>query len=55
MKDKGRKKEKMTTIIDLIIFEDYHLLAVVKPFGMLTQADRTGELSIFDLAQDYVE
>ena len=54
MKDKGRKKEKMTTIIDLIIFEDDHLLAIAKPFGMLTQSDRTGDLAILDLAQDYV-
>jgi 23S rRNA pseudouridine1911/1915/1917 synthase len=44
----------MATILDSIIFEDDYLLAVVKPFGMLTQSDRTGELSIFDLAQNYV-
>ncbi len=45
----------MTTTLDSIIFEDDHLLAVVKPFGMLTQSDRTGELSLFDLAQDHVQ
>jgi len=44
----------MTTILDSIIFEDDHLFAVEKPFGMLTQSDRTGELSMFDLAQDYI-
>ncbi len=44
----------MTTIIDSVIFEDDHLLAVIKPFGILTQSDRTGELSIFDLAKNYI-
>jgi 23S rRNA pseudouridine1911/1915/1917 synthase len=37
-----------------IAYEDNHCLAVVKPPGLLTVGDRTGDLSLVDLARDYL-
>ncbi len=37
-----------------ILHEDNHLLAVVKPAGMLVQGDRTGDATLLDLARDYL-
>lgn len=37
-----------------IIYEDNHLLAVVKPAGLLAQGDRTGDPSVTDLAAAYL-
>ncbi|MEL6651825.1 MAG: RluA family pseudouridine synthase [Bacteroidota bacterium] len=37
-----------------IIFEDNHLLAVNKPFGMLSQGDNTQDLSVFDWGKEYI-
>ena len=34
-----------------ILYLDNHLIAVYKPFGMLTQADRSGAPSLFDLTK----
>jgi 23S rRNA pseudouridine1911/1915/1917 synthase len=39
---------------NLVLFEDNHLLAMVKPTGMLTQADRTGDICLTDLAKRYL-
>ena len=39
----------------LVLFEDNHLLVMVKPAGMLTQADRTGDVSLFELAKRYLK
>ena len=39
---------------NLVLFEDNHLLAMVKPTGMLTQADRTGDICLMDLAKRYL-
>lgn len=59
MKDKENKKiDKLGDVKDIsdsILFEDNHLLAVDKPFGMPTQEDRTGDLSIFEAARDYIK
>lgn len=38
-----------------IIYEDNHVLGVVKPAGMLTQGDRTGDVSALDLAKQYIK
>lgn len=38
----------------LVLFEDNHLLVMVKPAGMLTQADRTGDICLMDLARRYL-
>ena len=45
----------MADIRDLVLFEDNHLIAILKPFGMLTQGDRTGDISLFDLAKAYIK
>ena len=38
----------------LVIFEDNHCLAVLKPAGVLTMGDRTGDVSAVDLAREYL-
>jgi 23S rRNA pseudouridine1911/1915/1917 synthase len=38
----------------LVLYEDNHLLAMEKPAGMLTQADRTGDICLMDLARRYL-
>lgn len=37
-----------------ILYEDNHIIAVVKPAGMLTQGDKSGEISLYDLVKDYI-
>jgi 23S rRNA pseudouridine1911/1915/1917 synthase len=60
MKNKENKNEcdsnKMKDIPGSIqyLFEDRHLVAVVKPFGMLTQSGRRGGASIFDRVREYI-
>ncbi len=36
-----------------VLYEDNHLLAVVKPAGLLVQGDQTGDVCLLDLASDY--
>src|SRR5207249_1832107 len=38
----------------LVAYEDNHCLALVKPSGMLTAPDRTGDVSLLDLARQYI-
>jgi len=38
-----------------ILYEDNHLLGVYKPAGMLTQGDRTGDLSLLDWAKEWIK
>jgi 23S rRNA pseudouridine1911/1915/1917 synthase len=38
----------------LVLYEDNHLLAMEKPAGILTQADRTGDVCLMDLARRYL-
>jgi 23S rRNA pseudouridine1911/1915/1917 synthase len=38
-----------------IIYEDNHVLGVVKPAGMLAQGDRTGDVSALDLAKRHIK
>jgi len=38
-----------------IIHEDNHLLAVNKPANLLVQGDRTGDLTLLDVAKDYLK
>jgi len=38
-----------------ILYLDNHLIAVYKPFGMLTQGDRSGVPSLLDLTRDWVK
>ena len=37
-----------------IIFEDNHIIAVNKPFGMPAQGDETGDLNVFDWTKSYI-
>jgi 23S rRNA pseudouridine1911/1915/1917 synthase len=37
-----------------VLFEDNHCLAVAKPAGLLTMGDRTGDVSVVDLAREYL-
>jgi 23S rRNA pseudouridine1911/1915/1917 synthase len=39
----------------LVLFEDNHLLVMIKPAGMLTQADRTGDVCLLDLGRRYLK
>lgn len=38
-----------------VLYEDNHLLCVVKPPGMLSQGDRTGDVSLLDAARMYIK
>lgn len=38
-----------------ILYEDNHLLAVVKPAGVLSQGDKTGDLDILTLGKEYIK
>ena len=38
-----------------ILYEDNHVLGVMKPAGMLAQGDRTGDLSALELARRYIK
>jgi 23S rRNA pseudouridine1911/1915/1917 synthase len=38
-----------------ILYEDNHLLGVYKPAGMLTQGDKTGDLSLLDWAKRWIK
>jgi len=37
-----------------ILYEDNHIIAVVKPAGVLTQGDSSGEESLMDMVKDYI-
>ena len=38
-----------------VLCEDNHLLGVYKPGGILIQGDRTGDITLLDLAKDYLK
>jgi 23S rRNA pseudouridine1911/1915/1917 synthase len=38
-----------------VIYEDNHIIAVVKPAGILVQGDSSGEKSMFDMVKDYLK
>jgi 23S rRNA pseudouridine1911/1915/1917 synthase len=37
-----------------VVYEDNHCLAVIKPAGVLTAGDRTGDISLVDRVRDYL-
>ena len=37
-----------------VLLEDNHCLAVLKPAGVLTMGDRTGDVSVVDVAREYL-
>ena len=38
-----------------VLYEDNHLLAVNKPAGYLSQGDETGDVTVMDLAKEYIK
>lgn len=38
-----------------VLYEDNHIIAVVKPAGVLTQGDKSGEVSLMDMVKDYLK
>lgn len=38
-----------------VIYEDNHIIAVVKPAGLLTQGDKSGEASLMDEVKNYLK
>ena len=38
-----------------VLYEDNHIIAVLKPAGVLTQGDRTGERSLMEDVKDYLK
>jgi len=38
-----------------LIFIDNHIVVVRKPAGMLTQGDKTGDISLFEITKEYIK
>ena len=38
-----------------VLYEDNHIIAVLKPAGVLTQGDRTGDVNLMDMVKDYLK
>ena len=38
-----------------ILYEDNHIIVVVKPFNVLSQGDSTGDLSLLDMVKQYIK
>ena len=38
-----------------VLYEDHHIIVVVKPFNVLSQGDSTGDPSIMDMVKDYIK
>ena len=38
-----------------VLYEDNHIIAVFKPSGVLTQGDKSGDVSLFDMVKDYLK
>lgn len=38
-----------------VLYEDNHIIVVVKPFNVLSQGDSTGDVSIMDTIKDYIK
>ncbi len=47
----GKKHKKR---ILQVLYEDNHLLAVFKPAGLLVQGDSTGDLTLLEMAREYI-
>lgn len=49
------KPREDIVIDDLVLYEDNHLLILNKPVGLLSQMDKTGDLSIIEQAAQYIK
>ena len=38
-----------------VLYEDNHIIVVVKPFNVLSQKDSTNDISIMDMVKDYIK
>lgn len=38
-----------------ILYEDNHIIVVVKPYNILSQSDNTGDTSIMDMVKEYIK
>lgn len=38
-----------------VLYEDNHLIAVFKPAGILSQSDKTGDISMLDIVRNYLK
>ena len=38
-----------------VLYEDNHIIVVVKPYNVLSQGDSTGDTSIMDMVKDYIK
>ena len=38
-----------------VLYEDNHIIVVVKPFNVLSQGDSTGDISIMDMVKSYIK
>lgn len=38
-----------------ILYEDNHIIVVIKPCNVLSQGDNTGDISIMDMVKDYIK
>ena len=38
-----------------VLYEDNHIIVVVKPFNVLSQGDSTGDKSIMDMVKEYIK
>ena len=46
----GKKMNKLE-----VLYEDNHIIVVVKPYNVLSQGDSTGDTSIMDMVKDYIK
>ncbi len=45
----------MNNVEPTVLYEDNHLLALLKPAGMLTMGDDTGDVTMVDVAREYLK
>jgi len=46
----GKKMNKLE-----VLYEDNHIIVVVKPYNVLSQGDSTGDVSIMDMVKEYIK
>jgi 23S rRNA pseudouridine1911/1915/1917 synthase len=49
------EKKNPKKIVLRVLYEDNHLLAVFKPAGLLVQGDNTGDLTLLEMAREYIK
>jgi 23S rRNA pseudouridine1911/1915/1917 synthase len=49
------KRERISKDRLRVLYEDNHLLGLFKPAGVLVQGDRTGDMTLMDIAKQYIK